>query len=147
MTYFMLSCFAMEDKRFSEWIKLKQGIHESKRRRLFKEGEIWWCFIGENVGTEINGKSDLFLRPVLVFRKFGADGFLGIPLSSRMHEGIWYVSFIYRNKYQCALLSQARVLSVYRLYDRFGRISRDDYCRILEGMSHLYIKNIPPRNN
>src|SRR3989338_5125751 len=35
-------------KRFLEWVGLKEKLHEQKHRPpLFKEGEIWWCYMGE----------------------------------------------------------------------------------------------------
>lgn len=59
----------MEDKRFVKWIILKEKLHNIGRLRTIHEGEIWWCAMGENVGVEINGKHDVFSRPVLVFKK------------------------------------------------------------------------------
>ncbi len=44
------------EKRFQDWIKVKEGLHEGDALRTIKEGEIWWCGVGENVGVEINGK-------------------------------------------------------------------------------------------
>jgi mRNA interferase MazF len=35
----------------------------------FKNGEIWWCSIGENIGSEMYGKGEFYRRPVLVIRK------------------------------------------------------------------------------
>ncbi len=58
---------------------------------LSREKSANWCGFGENVGIEINGKNDLFSRPVLVFKKFSQYGFLGIPLTSQPHEGTRYV--------------------------------------------------------
>ena len=67
-------------KRFLEWIQLKEQLHNASHKPpLFKEGEVWWCSVGENVGKEINGKSKLFSRPVLVFKKLTSETFLGIP--------------------------------------------------------------------
>lgn len=55
-------------KRFLEWIQLKQKIYETESAPLyFKEGDMWWCAVGENVGIEINDKGDIFSRPVFVY--------------------------------------------------------------------------------
>ncbi len=40
-------------KDFDGWIKIKKEIHFKGSIRTIKEGEIWWCKIGENVGKEI----------------------------------------------------------------------------------------------
>ena len=46
-------------KRFFEWIKLKEKLHHKEHKPpLFKEGEMWWSYFGENVGTEMNGKEE-----------------------------------------------------------------------------------------
>ncbi len=36
-----------------------------------REGDIWRYAAGENIRTEINGKSERFSGPVLVVKKFG----------------------------------------------------------------------------
>ena len=50
-----------------DWIKEKLHNKEHKPP-LFKEGEVWWCYWGENVGIEINGKNDQFTRPVFILK-------------------------------------------------------------------------------
>ena len=54
--------------------------------------------IGENAGVEINGKQELFLRPVLIMKKLNKFGFMAIPLTSKEHAGLWYIKFIFKNK-------------------------------------------------
>ena len=56
-------------KHFKEWIKVKETKHFENVPRTIREGEVWWCAIGENVGIEINGKSETFARPVLILKK------------------------------------------------------------------------------
>ena len=49
-------------KRFLEWIGLKEKLHHAKHRApLVSERDVWWASIGENVGSEINGKSGAVL--------------------------------------------------------------------------------------
>lgn len=103
----------MEEKRFLEWIKLKTLLHFKGAYRSIKEGDVWWCSIGENVGIEINGKQQLFLRPVVVLRKLGRFGFMGIPLTSQPHSGSWYIKFEFQNKVEYGALAQSRVMSVF----------------------------------
>jgi len=57
-------------KRFDEWIKQKKKLdsHDSTDSLYVKEREVWWISIGVNVGAEIDGKNELFERPVLIFR-------------------------------------------------------------------------------
>ena len=74
-------------KDFSKWMDVKAGLHFAGVFRSVKEGDAWWCSVGANVGIEIDGKQDFFLRPVLVIKKLSRYGFMGIPLTSREHEG------------------------------------------------------------
>ena len=47
-------------KKFLEWSKLKIEIHSSEEINFyFKEREIWWTSIGQNIGSEQNGIRDL----------------------------------------------------------------------------------------
>ena len=128
-----------EEKHFNEWIELKKRLHDMDRLRAIHEGEIWWCAMGENIGVEINGKNEVFSRPVLVFKKLSRYGFMGIPLTSQEHEGNWYVSFIFQDKKQTAALAQARVISVARLYKRMGMLPNSDFELVKTGFSKLYL--------
>ena len=93
-------------KRFLEWMQLKEKLHGGiAKPPLFKDGEVWWCSIGENVGSEINGKSRLFSRPVLVFKKLSSGTFLGIPTSSQNRKGSWYVSITLHETASVVILS------------------------------------------
>lgn len=82
--------------------------------------------MGKNVGVEINGKQEFFLRPVLILKKLSGLGFMGIPLTSQSHNGSWYVSFEFKGKEQYAVLAQARVLSIYRLRRKMGVVPNSD---------------------
>ena len=65
------------EKDFKKWMGVKEKIDRVAITRTIREGEIWWSSVGENVGTEICGKGDIYIRPVLVFRKMNRSGFLG----------------------------------------------------------------------
>ena len=125
-------------KDFCGWIKVKENVHYVGRIPDTREGEVWWCAIGENVGVEINGKSDAFSRPVLVLKKLSRYGFLGIPLTTKEHIGSWYTCFEFKNKKQYASLAQARVFSVSRLYKKMGTVSDSDLLIVREGFRRLY---------
>ncbi len=129
-----------EEKHFEIWMPQKQKIHETGRKWQFREKEIWWMAIGENVGTEINGKGNNFLRPILVVRKYGPKGFFGIPLSSQVHQGLWYADFETNGRKQCALLSQAGSFCSYRLYNFIAKISEEDFNKVLSKLRELIFK-------
>lgn len=128
-----------EEKYFDGWNAIKKNVHELGRVPAFKEGEIWWCAMGENIGVEINGKHEKFSRPIVVLKKISRFGFMGIPLTSQDHKGNWYVPFVFRNKRQNAVLVQARVMSVARLYSRMGTLPSFDFDAIKAGFSKYYL--------
>lgn len=123
------------------WFPIKETKHNTKSSKIpkIKDGDIWWVAVGENVGVEINGKSKYFSRPVLIFKKLNHLGFLGIPLSTKEHNGLWYVNFRFQGKEICAALSQAKVFSTARLYNRLGQIAEDDMEKLKEGFRKLYL--------
>jgi mRNA interferase MazF len=108
-------------KRFLEWIGLKQKLDVKVHNPpLITEGDLYWCMIGENVGVEVSGKSDLFTRPVIILKKFGRLGFMGVPTTTKAREGTWYVTFTHKGVRETAMLSQARVFSFKRLGKRWA---------------------------
>ena len=127
-------------KRFLEWIKLKEKLHNSAfKPPLITEGDIWWVSIGENVGKEINGKSGLFSRPVLVFRKLSRETFLGLPLTTQKIKGTWYVSIRHNDRNVVVILAQARVFDVKRLSNRIGSIDDADMKKVKTGFARLFL--------
>ena len=129
----------INSKRFPEWIKVKAALDRTGRLTGFSNGQVWWAAIGENVGVEINGKSETFGRPVLIYKKLSEFGFLGIPLTSQKRGGSWYVSFEFQGRTSYAALSQIRVLSVFRLYrSPIGKVSRADFEKVCRGFDNLY---------
>ena len=126
-------------KRFLEWFSLKEKLHSAESKPpLFKEGEIWWCALGENVGIEVNGKGKPFSRPVYVYKKLSANGFLGIPLSTSDKVGTWYAEINFQGKKAVANLAQCRVLSHLRMYEKMGALDETDVEKIKNGFLRLY---------
>ena len=126
-------------KRFLEWIQLKEKLHGNTHKPpLFREGEIWWCSLGENIGSEINGKSNLFSRPALIYKKLSANTFLGIPTSSQDRKGTWYVQITFGTKKNIVILSQARVLDYKRLSSKIAELDVVEMKIIKDKFRKLY---------
>lgn len=106
-------------KRFAVWGSVKEYI-EHRKQPLFRERNIYWSYFGENIGVELCGKSDFFLRPVLILRKFNSAHCLVAPLSRQLKEGDWFVNFNYQGKATRVLLNQIKVMSTKRLQRRIG---------------------------
>ena len=111
-------------KRFTEWLTLKEKLNAIGYTPItFKEGEVWWCYIGENIGSEINGKSDVFTRPVLILKKYDAFSFFGLSLTTKEKIGTWYLPIVFNSRKQIIILTQGRRYDYRRLQKKMGAIS------------------------
>ena len=68
-------------KDFKKWHEKKSAIHALPQRPFFHEREIWFCYVGANVGFEQDGSGSEFIRPVVVLRKFNNAVFWAVPLT------------------------------------------------------------------
>ena len=125
------------EKDYTGWMSIKSSLNRSGKVTNFSEGQIWWAAIGKNIGVEIDGKHDDYSRPVVIFKKLSRLCFFAIPLTSQPHTGSWYVDFVFKGKQQYAVLSQIRIMSVSRLYNRMGKLSAGDYKKIKTGFKKI----------
>lgn len=72
-------------------------------------------------------------------RKLSKFGFMAIPLTSKKHESPWYIRFIFKDKVQYANLSQARMMSVYRLCRKMGTVPQSDLKLVRDGFKKLFL--------
>jgi mRNA-degrading endonuclease toxin of MazEF toxin-antitoxin module len=119
----------MKDK-FNNWNKLKQKI-ENKEAIQFRQGQIYFMSVGQNIGYEIYGKKELYLRPVLVYRKLSKRTFIGIPLSSKAKDGTYFFTFRYTKKtLSTALLNQIKTFDIKRAEYYDGYINISDFGKL-----------------
>jgi mRNA-degrading endonuclease toxin of MazEF toxin-antitoxin module len=126
-------------KRFTEWIGLKTKLHEKAHTPpLVSQGDVWWINIGENIGSEVNGKSEQFSRPALIFKKFAHGFYFVIPTSTQTHTGSWYVPFRLKDRDTVACLHQGRSIDYRRLSSKVGTLTDTDFMQVKEGFRNLY---------
>lgn len=108
----------MSMKDFDRWNELKKKLESDARDEIayYEEGDIWWCSLGLNLGSEQDGKNELFERPVLVLRKFNERMAMILPLTSKIKESQYHI-ILDENS---VILSQTRLVSVKR-FQRFVR--------------------------
>jgi mRNA interferase MazF len=120
-------------KDFDNWNNKKKIINEKIIENIFfREKEVWWCHLGLNVGFEQDGKNEEFRRPVLIFKKFNAETFWALPLTSKNKKGKYYFSFkiIGTEVENTANLSQIKLIDSKRLIDKMGYVEEADYLEI-----------------
>lgn len=124
----------MNIKRFDIWNTLKKKVDALGYTPPFvSERDIWWVNVGENVGSEINGKSQLFSRPVIVFKKLSHGFYFVIPTTTKVKEGSWFVPFTHNKRDMVACLHQARAIDHRRLSNNLGQLDRADFSNVVRG--------------
>ena len=125
-------------KDFDRWNEKKKGIGNRSDILYFKEGEIWWINLGLNVGFEINGKGEDFIRPVLILRKYNKYSFLALPLSTSKNLNRYKIPIgLVDNKEAVAVLSQVRNIDSRRLINKVGVLGKETFKLIKEKTSQV----------
>jgi len=126
-------------KNFQDWFFLKPKLDNNNHKPPFvSERDFWWAHLGENIGTEISGKSNRYTRPVIIFKKLSPHTFLIIPTSTKIKSGSWFVHFIHKELNMVACLHQIRVIDYRRLQNKIGRIDINDTKKIKTQSKKLY---------
>ncbi|EMF0272195.1 type II toxin-antitoxin system PemK/MazF family toxin [Enterococcus hirae] len=120
----------------NDWIKMEKD----KRNRLFKQGEIVMCELGENIGYEICKR-----RPVLVVSddRYSNKGHVVIiPLTKNIRP--LYTHYILKKeKYDfltwdsCIKTEQIRSIASIRLEKVIGKIDDEDMRRVKNRLKSL----------
>jgi mRNA interferase MazF len=120
-------------KDFDRWNELKKITNAKARSPFYHEREVWWCALGINVGSEQDGSSKEFRRPVLILKGFGKTTCLAIPLttSPRKHPLRPSIGIVGKEEAR-ALLSQMRVIDAKRLVRKIGMLDEEKFEQIRE---------------
>jgi len=84
------------------------------------------------------GKGERFTRPVLIFRKFTGNSFLGLPITKQEKRGSWYVEITIHGEKRWIMLNQARVLDKKRLTNRIGALDSGDIKKVIDRFLEFY---------
>lgn len=127
-------------KDYRIWTLVKTKINNKRcYPRGYKEREVWYASIGENIGFEEEGKRKTFDRPVLILKTFSRTLCCIIHLSTTQKKGKFYHSFDGNTgKISVALLSQIRVIDITRLRHKIGIATEEDYLEIKQKIRMLF---------
>jgi mRNA interferase MazF len=132
-------------KRLDEWAVFKSKLENRHHNPpFFKEGEVWWCHIGENIGIESSGKHEEFTRPVFIFKKYDRYSFLGLSLTTKQKVGSWYVPITFNGISQTVVLAQGKTMDHRRLKEKIGELGEDEWKEIIDAYWKLHIRGIKP---
>ncbi|MES2215685.1 MAG: type II toxin-antitoxin system PemK/MazF family toxin [Patescibacteria group bacterium] len=116
------------DDKFNEWHQLKRSIDGIPVRPDFHVRDIWYCYLGKNIGDEENGVNDGFIRPVIILRSFNAHICWVLPLTSKKKNLPYYFEFKFAAEgSSTAILSQVRLIDTRRLVKKIGFIAIDEF--------------------
>jgi len=128
---------------YDEWNEIKKKTNKKENKVGFKEREIFWVRLGQNIGSEEFGKGNEFQRPVLVLCKLTRDIFIGVPLTSTIKDNDYFYSFTYANKkgnvHNSAMILQLKTFDKRRLMTRIGMMGKDDYHMVMKKVRGLFI--------
>ncbi len=127
-----------ESNNLDKWHDLKIILWKKQSKIIFKQGDIWWCSLGVNLGEEMLGKGEKFTRPVLVFRKFTGNSFLGITITKQEKKGTWYVEITIHKEKRWVMLNQVRILDKKRLTNRIGALDNADIEKVRKRFLEFY---------
>jgi hypothetical protein len=126
-------------KKFDIWNNKKQELDSDKIHFRFRERDIFFMYLGVNIGFEQDGGKD-FLRPVVVYKKFNKHVFLGIPLTSQLKVDKFHYEFEYKEDTRSfAILSQIKLFDIKRAKFRDGIISKEDFFKLQDKLLNLIV--------
>ena len=125
-------------KDFNTWNSKKIIVNDVKNIPFFHEREIWFCFLGLNVGFEQDGHGEDFQRPVVIIKKFNNEICWAIPLSKTKKRGKYYFDFPFdAETTSVAILSQIKLIDGHRLVYKIGEIAENDFSELIKRLKAL----------
>lgn len=84
-----------------------------------------------NIGSEEDGKNELFERPVLIIKVFSRDMVRIIPLTGALRDDCNHVLLECEGRISSAILSQMKTVSSHRFTRKFGKLRIDDFSNVI----------------
>ncbi len=125
-------------EEYDYWNIRKKSLSHINKKPFFKEGEVWWCSIGLNLGSEVMGKGDMFRRPVVILKKLSAETCIVLPITSKEKEGSWFTSIDTTNGKRWVMLHQIRMIHVKRFQKRMLFLESGQFINIKEKIKQFY---------
>ncbi|MEN9582781.1 MAG: hypothetical protein RL641_735 [Candidatus Parcubacteria bacterium] len=117
-------------KDFDKWNIEKKNTNAKSSKIYFKEREIWWCTLGVNIGSEIDGKNSRFERPVILFKYINHNIIFIIPLTSKKRLDKYHFKISTVKMVSYVKISQMRVISTKRLLRKIDTLSEDQFSNL-----------------
>ncbi|MFA5361498.1 MAG: type II toxin-antitoxin system PemK/MazF family toxin [archaeon] len=128
-----------QNKDFDKWNEEKKRIDKTNRKVFGYPREVWWCYLGVNIGSETAGKNENFERPVLIMKVYNKETMLVLPITSKFKNDKFHISLKLigpeENRTERVVfvkLTQSRVISNKRLVRKLAVIPKREFKLIQE---------------
>ena len=115
------------DKDFDRWNEQKKNLNEVNRVLYVHAREIWWCSLGVNIGSEIDGKNNNFERPVIIVKVYNKDSVIILPITSKEKNDIFHYKIQTSEKIVWVKLTQTRTVSAKRLLRKVDFLNQENF--------------------
>jgi mRNA interferase MazF len=122
------------DKDFDAWNTLKKKINNKENMIFCNPREIWWCSLGLNIGSEEDGKNQLFERPILIIKVFNKNMVRVVPFTGKIKYDRNHAIIKFNNQTESAKLSQLKTISTKRLSRKIGRLDDLQFNKIIRAL-------------
>ena len=119
------------EKDFDNWNEFKKVLNEKQNIPFANSREIWWCSVGLNIGTEEDGKNELFERPIIILRVLNKNTLRIAPLTSKEKSDDHHFLISYHNRTGSVILSQIKTISSKRLSRKLTRLDKDQFEKLI----------------
>lgn len=119
--------------QFDRWNELKKSIEQEvdDPHKFPKEGEVWMCSLGKNIGFEQNGSGESFSRPVMIVKKFNNHMFWTIALSTKQKRFDFYFNYTDPNGLKVSgILAQMKLTSQKRLKRKLYEMPTEEFEKV-----------------
>lgn len=119
-------------------IKVWLGIYKPKYEMPppgeiphFRAGDIWWCTLETaSLDTSHIAPKAECRRPVLIYKRFSRNSFLGLQVTKQDRGGSWYEPIEFEDKQRWIMLHRPITLEAERLFDFVGCVDDATLVRI-----------------
>jgi ribose 5-phosphate isomerase B len=111
---------------FDHWNAVKKRTDALAHTPHVSHGDVVLIRMGKNIGFEQDGEGELFLRPVVVIKKYNQYVFTGVPLTTKKKTNAYYVDIgMVKGVQNYAIISQLRLFDAKRIEYFLGHIPKD----------------------
>ncbi|HLC48911.1 MAG TPA: type II toxin-antitoxin system PemK/MazF family toxin [Candidatus Andersenbacteria bacterium] len=122
---------------YDAWNDTKKSLAKRQEKFFFKTGDIWWCSLGLNIGTESYGKGETFRRPILILKKLSGNACIAIPLTSKEKTGTWFQEITLHGEKKWVMLNQIRMIHSNRFQRRMAVLDDRDFKLVKQKLEAL----------